>query len=513
MLAPSNATPFDAASLGTWLEVTPPGGGAAVSVVPFYTAAFVRSRNATSGEEILTPSGGAPGFAARFSPRVLGTHAFVQKFLVTPPPAWLEPVQGTFECVAAGAIAGDGFAHVDKRRGTYFTLDDESAFFLVGENMAWSGVWPYFPGSSQWSNGTGGTYAFDRWLPKLAAAGGNFIRLWLGPSLVRQPEWLGERGTMLGLALMGSDDGSAVFGEYNLAAAWRVDYIVELCRQLGVKIALVLDAQQAFCELPGTWCFWNASTYNVANNGPLSDPSTYYTTQATLFELRQRWAYVVSRWGYSTSIFSWELANGESIITNPEPRPRRRTLTVNFNTLRQPRSARPNHNPRRERRLALMGPGLRRAASSARVMAPYDRCEQSHGGRQLQWEQAYQGLRGPAAGCLHERARVVSGAGPCRHCAQRAFLPPWLTSMLATPRRAAAMPTCSDWPDTAALVWATATQKSAQLSKPCFVEEFGASWQGPLQHVLDPTGIGMHTGAWASLCGLAGGTAMQWWWK
>ena len=56
MLAPSNATPFDAASLGTWLEVTPPGGGAAVSVVPFYTAAFVRSRNATSGEEILTPS-------------------------------------------------------------------------------------------------------------------------------------------------------------------------------------------------------------------------------------------------------------------------------------------------------------------------------------------------------------------------------------------------------------------------------------------------------------------------
>ena len=309
MLAPSNATPFDAASLGTWLEVTPPGGGAAVSVVPFYTAAFVRSRNATSGEEILTPSGGAPGFAARFSPRVLGTHAFAQKFLVTPPPAWLAPVQGTFECVAAGAIAGDGFARVDKRRGTYFTLDGESAFFLVGENMAWSGVWPYFPGSSQWSNGTGGTYAFDRWVPSLAAAGGNFIRLWLGPSLVRQPEWLGERGTMLGLALMGSDDGSAVFGEYNLAAAWRVDYIVELCRRLGVKIALVLDAQQAFCELPGTWCFWNASTYNVANNGPLSDPSTYYTTQATLFELRQRWAYVVSRWGYSTSIFSWELAN------------------------------------------------------------------------------------------------------------------------------------------------------------------------------------------------------------
>ena len=42
---------------------------------------------------------------------------------------------------------------------------------------------------------------------------------------------------------------------------------------------------------------------------------------------------------------------GESIKTNPEPRPRRRTLTVNFNTPRQPRSARPNHNPRRQRRI------------------------------------------------------------------------------------------------------------------------------------------------------------------
>jgi len=36
----------------------------------------------------------------------------------------------------------------------------------------------------------------------------------------------------------------------------------------------------------------------------------------------------------------------ESIKTNSEPRPRQRTLTVNIDTRRQPRSARPNHNPR-----------------------------------------------------------------------------------------------------------------------------------------------------------------------
>ena len=34
LLAPSNATPFDAASLGTWLEVTSPSGGAAATCCP-----------------------------------------------------------------------------------------------------------------------------------------------------------------------------------------------------------------------------------------------------------------------------------------------------------------------------------------------------------------------------------------------------------------------------------------------------------------------------------------------
>lgn len=37
-------------------------------------------------------------------------------------------------------------------------------------------------------------------------------------------------------------------------------------------------------------------------------------------------------------------------------------------------------------------------------------------------------------------------------------------------------------------------------------------WQGPYQHQVDPAGVGMHTGAWASLVGLGAGTAMQWFW-
>ena len=442
LLAPTNSTPFDAASLGTWLEVTAPDGSA-VNVTPFFAADFARSLNASSGEEVLAPSGAPPHFAVRFAPRALGAHSFVQRFLATPP-AWLEPLQGSFECVADGTIAGDGFARVDARAGAYFTLDGEKAFFLVGEDMAWAGVWPYEHGSSQFSNGTGQTYAYDRWLPKLAAVGGNFIRLWIGPSLVRQPTYDGELGTMLGLALHGSDDGSAVFGEYNLKAAWRIDYIVELCRRLGVKIALVIDAQQSFCDggpSNSGWCFWPDSIYNVKNGGPLSDPALFFNNSATMLELRQRWSYIVARWGYSTSIFSWELANEQ------------------------------DDWPAWKYSSAV----IEQQAAIARWLPTIDpnthMVDNSFGG-----------------------TRVIKGFEDLPEVA--------FTSVHSY-----------DNEDFAQLVWDAVTPRVPELGKPCFVEEFGASWQGPNQHSLDPTGIGQRTGAWASLIGHAAGTAMQWWWN
>ena len=66
--------------------------------------------------------------------------------------------------------------------------------------------------------------------------------------------------------------------------------------------------------------------------------------------------------------------------------------------------------------------------------------------------------------------------------------------------------------DVASAVWGTVTKHVADIGKPCFMEEFGAKWQGPYQHQVDPAGVGMHTGAWASLVGLGAGTAMQWFW-
>ena len=207
---PATATPFDSASLQTAVAFTAPSGRV-IRALPFLTQDFARSQGA-AGEEILF-NASVPYFAVRLAPQELGEYAYAQTFAGGAPPPGVVPLApGSFTCAGGPARAGDGFA---KAANSRFTLDGANSFFLVGENMAWPGAWPYFNGSARYDNASGASYMYDRFLPKLAAAGGNWIRLWLGPSLVRDVAWDGEQGSFLALALAGK----ARFGEYNLAAA------------------------------------------------------------------------------------------------------------------------------------------------------------------------------------------------------------------------------------------------------------------------------------------------------
>lgn len=297
-----------------------------------------------------------------------------------------------------------------------------------------AGVWPYYNGSSAFSNGTGGTFMYDRYLQKLAAAGGNYIRLWVCPSLVSEPTYDGEQASMLGLGL-----GALVpFGTYNLEAAWRGDYIVERARALGIKITVVLITTQELCD-PGVWCFWEQSSWNVANGGPLADPASLWTDGASLAELRQRWRFVLARWAYATSVFSWELSNENEGFAGWGP-------------------------VAADAQLAL-----------ASFVSAHD-----------------------AYGHLIDNSFMGDGAD-----AQAMEMSPLIAFSSAHIYNA---------PDFASAVWDSVTPRVPRYAKPAFLQEFGASWKGPLEHELDPTGVAMHSAAWASAVGLGAGTGMQWWW-
>lgn len=431
---PNAALPFNSSNLGTAVMFTTPSGRV-VSALPFFTQNFSRALAADNVTEVLTPTS-SPFFAVRFAPTELGLHTYMQHSV----PPGIAPINGAFLCAGGPLRPGDGFARVAEG-GAYFTLGD-GAFWLVGENMAWSGCYPYYNGSCAFDNPTGGTYMYDRMLPKLARVGGNWIRLWLGPSLARNVISDGELGSFLDFAIQAM---GAPFGSYNLEAAWRVDYVVSLARKLGVKITVVLDAQQSF-DPPS---FWVNSTYNVANGGPLNTNDSIWASPAAVAEFAQRWSYVLARYGYSSSIFAWELQNE----ANDWP--------GGFSS----------------EALAVQLDLLQRVLDG-----------DTYGHMVVN---SFSGKSGSASqiNAFQSDPRVA------------------FTSVHVYPNPDFQLP-C----DLAATVWKMVGPQARRLGKPCFIEEFGATYLGPQQHTLDPHGIGLRTGAWASLVGGAAGTAMQWFW-
>ena len=428
---PAPGTPFNSSSLGTHFLVLTPSGASVGPILPFYTQDFARSQGADGAEVLVNTSG--PYFAVRFAPSELGVYTFQQVFTARPAPG-VAPLRGNFTAAGGPLVPGDGFARV---RNNKFTLDNVTAFWLVGENMAWPGCWPYFNGSARYDNATGSTYMYDRFLPKLAEVGGNWIRLWVGPSLVRDVSYDGEAGSFLPLAIAAK----APFGEYNLAAAWRVEYVVELCRRLGVKISLVMETSQCFSS--GTWGFWGACAFNAANGGPLGDPKDVFSNPRSYAEFEQRSLYALARYGHSTSIFSFEHQNEADDWPG-----------------------------------GFDGSALAASLSLADLFARWD---------------AYGHLVDNSFG------GVAPLSGP-------------IHAWEASPRCAFTSVHAYNMADVAEAVFSTVTRHVGALQKPCFMEEFGARWEGPYQPAVDPAGVGMHTGAWASLVGLGSGSAMVWFW-
>lgn len=428
---PNTSLPFNCTNLGTSVLFSAPSGKV-ITALPFLTQDFERTQT-PGGDEVLVPTG-APYFAVHYAPTEEGLHSYSQVGAPSGAPA----LNGTFQCAGGPIRPGDGFAHVVD--GAYFTIDNSSAFWLVGENFAWAGCWPYYPGSCAFDNITGSSYAFDRLLPRLEAVGGNWIRLWLGPSLVNNPVLNGEAGSFLDMALASM---GVPFGTYNLAAAWRINHVIDLARSLGIKITIVLEAQQTFS------LFWNSSVYNVANGGPLTDASDIWASEAVIEEFGQRWDYIVSRYAYSSSVFSWELQNE-----------------------------------------ANDWPGKFSTAALAVQQALLSRIQALDGYGHLV-QNSFSGVSGSAAeiDAFQSDPRVA------------------FTVVHAYPNPSFMLP-C----DVAASVWKLVAPLARRYGKPSFLEEFGASYVGPQQHILDPTGIGLRTAAWASLVGGAAGTGMQWFW-
>ncbi|HEX2099422.1 MAG TPA: hypothetical protein VHF69_02095, partial [Candidatus Synoicihabitans sp.] len=171
---------------------------------------------------------------------------------------------------------------IDPRQPRRFVTTDGDGFFPFGANFAWAMGEPddYYP-------------------PTLAAArdaGLNWARVWMA-------HW-----GRLNLDWRAPEDGpSPALGTLDLSIAARWDRLIAVAERTEVRLQVVLQHHGQYSSLVNS--NWAINPWNVANGGFLATPTDFFTSAQARRLIRQKYRYIVARWGYSPAIFAWELFN------------------------------------------------------------------------------------------------------------------------------------------------------------------------------------------------------------
>ncbi|MDW8321386.1 MAG: DUF5060 domain-containing protein [Armatimonadota bacterium] len=257
--------------------------GSTVQVPGFFYRAYTRKLEGR--DERLSPDGEAD-WRIRFAPTLPGRYQ-MQVTVRDSTGKTTRSLPLAFECVRSRL---PGFVRVCKDDKRYFVFDNGQPYVAIGANVCW--------GSSR------GTFDYDDWLPHYAQAGGNYFRLWLGPAWVTfAMERTGEPRERYGV------------GKIDLANAWKLDYVLNLARRLGMYVMLCFDS---FNELRkrqfGGFPYWEETPHNAANGGPLKEPIEFWTHPDMLRAYRNKIRYMVARYGWCTNVLSWQFWNEVDIV-------------------------------------------------------------------------------------------------------------------------------------------------------------------------------------------------------
>lgn len=275
--------PFDPDEVALDAEVFPPKGKS-FRVPGYFDRVYIRRQ--VDGRELLEPAGNGR-WRLRLAAMSPGRHRVKVR---------LRDRSGTasrdFSFVATAAKS-PGFTRLSPRDRRYFETSNGKPFFPVGENLCWAGQT--------------GTQDYDRWLPALGRAGANYGRLWLSPS------W-----TTFGLEQPGKPEEGKGMGQFDLANAWRLEYVLKSAQRYGVRMLMTIDSFNILRDRDG-YPDWEKTPHNAANGGPLKTMDAFWTDPAMAKFYRNKLRYLVARYGAFESVFAWEFWNEVDVIRDFKP--------------------------------------------------------------------------------------------------------------------------------------------------------------------------------------------------
>lgn len=228
--------------------------------------------NETTGSITPLDSG---AFRVRFSPNAIGSWSFVISVTDISGTDVAEPT--TFLCTDILSTGNHGFLRTGE--SNYLQFDDETQYIAIGENIAWNNNNPYLD--------------YKLWLNNLADNGGNFFRLW-------HAHW--------GLGIEWSiGNGFEGLRKYKQSNCFYQDWIFDFCAENGIYVMLALQHHGTVSTQVNP--NWDENPYNAVNGGGCENTIDFFTDEDAINHTKNRYRYIIARWGYSRNILSWELFN------------------------------------------------------------------------------------------------------------------------------------------------------------------------------------------------------------
>jgi hypothetical protein len=180
---------------------------------------------------------------------------------------------------AWAADPASAFVRVSPRDARYLELTDGTPYIPIGLNM----ISPprVKAGEAEALRG------MESWLESLSSNGGNYIRVW-----VSNPFW---------------DIENEKSGVYDQAQARRIDRLLELCEQHGIRVKLTLEHFRSIGGGSQKWA--DKPLHHVSNGGPAQSIADFFDGEASRAQFRQKIRWYGERYGPRPIIYGWELWN------------------------------------------------------------------------------------------------------------------------------------------------------------------------------------------------------------
>lgn len=272
--------PFDPSDIEIGARLNTPSGKTNFAAGFFYRPF---RRELKNGREVLTPDG-PPSWRIRFTPEETGDYKGVVRVRDRS-----GPLESSLFHFTAILSESPGFVRVSPADRRYFAFDNGKSYFPIGADVCW--------GSGR------GTFDYDAWFARYSDAGCNYARLWLSPL------W-----TTFALEQPGKPEEGKGLGQFDLANAWRLDYVLETAATRGIYLMLCIDSYNVLREKDG-YPQWDKTPHNAAQGGPLQHPAEFWTSAPMAQLYRDKLRYLAARYGPSPFVLSWEFWNEVDLTT------------------------------------------------------------------------------------------------------------------------------------------------------------------------------------------------------